>query len=151
MYLKSPALVVSFSLLILFAKTQQPVALTPPMGWNSWNLFEEEVSEKLIKEIADAMVSSGMAAAGYQYIVPDDHWVGGRNATNQLYPDQKRFPNGIKALADYVHAKGLKPGIYSDAAALTCGGVTGSYGFEDLDAKTFAEWESITCLAQPAI
>jgi alpha-galactosidase len=140
MYLKSSALAIGFSLLILFAKSQQPVALTPPMGWNSWNLFEEEVSEKLIREIADAMVSSGMAAAGYQYIVLDDYWVGGRDATNQLYPDKKRFPNGIKVLADYVHAKGMKLGIYSDAAALTCGGVTGSYDFEELDAKTFAEW-----------
>jgi alpha-galactosidase len=116
------------------------LALTPPMGWNSWNLFEDEVSEKLIKEIADGLVSSGMKDAGYQYIVLDDYWVGGRDANNELYPDKIRFPGGMKALADYVHAKGLKLGIYSDAASLTCGGVTGSYNFEEQDAKTFADW-----------
>ncbi|HEU4553640.1 MAG TPA: glycoside hydrolase family 27 protein [Chitinophaga sp.] len=123
----------------LYAQTDS-LALTPPMGWNSWNLFEDEVSETLVKEIADAMVSSGMLAAGYTYIVMDDFWVGGRDAKNRLYADRKRFPNGIKALADYVHGKGLKLGIYSDAAPLTCGGVTGSYNFEELDAQTFADW-----------
>jgi alpha-galactosidase len=127
-------------LLTLFVKAQPSVALTPPMGWNSWNLFEEEVSDKLIREIADALVTTGMVQAGYQYIVLDDYWVGGRNAHNELFPDPVRFPNGIKALADYVHAKGLKLGIYSDAASLTCGGVTGSYNFEELDATTFAKW-----------
>jgi len=123
----------------VFAQTDS-LALTPPMGWNSWNLFEDEVSEILVKEIADAIVSSGMQAAGYTYIVLDDFWVGGRDAKNRLYADKKRFPNGIKALADYVHSKGLKLGIYSDAAPLTCGGVTGSYNFEELDAQTFADW-----------
>ncbi|OQP64681.1 hypothetical protein A3860_18135 [Niastella vici] len=86
------------------------------MGWNSWNLFESAISDKLIGEVADAQVTTGMTRAGYQYIVLDDFWVGGRNASNELFPAQVRFPNGIKALADYVHAKGLKPGIYSDAA-----------------------------------
>lgn len=118
----------------------QQLALTPPMGWNSWNLVEAEVSDPLIREIADAMVSTGMKEAGYQYIIIDDFWVGGRDATNHLFPDQKRFPNGMKALADYVHSKGLKLGIYSDAAEYTCGGVTASYNFEELDAQTFADW-----------
>jgi alpha-galactosidase len=140
MILKKLATTICISLFTLFVKSQSSVALTPPMGWNSWNLFEEEVSDKLIREIADAMVASGMSRAGYQYIVLDDFWVGGRNANNELFPDPLRFPNGIKALADYVHAKGLKLGIYSDAAALTCGGVTGSYNFEELDATTFAKW-----------
>jgi len=116
------------------------LALTPPMGWNSWNLVEADVSDPLIRQIADAMVSTGMKEAGYQYIIIDDYWVGGRDATNQLYPDQKRFPEGMKVLADYVHSKGLKLGIYSDAAEYTCGGVTASYGFEELDAQTFANW-----------
>jgi alpha-galactosidase len=116
------------------------LALTPPMGWNSWNFFEEKTSEQLLKEIADAMVSNGMAASGYQYIIIDDYWVGGRDIHNKLFPDPIRFPNGIKPLADYIHAKGLKLGIYSDAAELTCGGVTASYNFEEIDAATFAAW-----------
>jgi alpha-galactosidase len=118
----------------------QELALTPPMGWNSWNLVEAGVNDPLIREIADAMVSTGMIYAGYQYIIIDDFWVGGRNAENRLFPDTKRFPNGMKVLADYVHSKGLKLGIYSDAAEYTCGGVTASYGFEELDAQTFADW-----------
>lgn len=116
------------------------LALTPPMGWNSWNLFEDRVSEDLIKGVADAMAANGMRDAGYQYIIIDDYWVGGRDSHNRLFPDPKRFPSGIKHLADYVHGKGLKLGIYSDAAELTCGGVTGSLNFEELDAQTFAEW-----------
>jgi len=116
------------------------LALTPPMGWNSWNFFEGKVSEKVIMDMADAMVANGMKAAGYQYLVIDDYWVGGRDRQNKLFPDTERFPHGMKYLADYVHSKGLKIGIYSDAATLTCGGVTGSYGFEELDAKTFASW-----------
>jgi len=110
------------------------------MGWNSWNLFEGDVSEKLVKEIADAITTSGMREAGYEYIVIDDLWVGGRDAKNELYADKNKFPNGMKALADYVHSKGLKLGIYSDAAPLTCGGVVGSYNFEEQDANTFAKW-----------
>lgn len=116
------------------------IAMTPPMGWNSWNQFESEVSDPLLREIADAMVATGMREAGYQYIIIDDLWVGGRDNRNKLYPDPVRFPNGMKAVADYVHSQGLKLGIYSDAAEYTCGGVTGSLGFEELDARTFAEW-----------
>ena len=123
----------------LSAQNKQ-LALTPPMGWNSWNLVEANVSDTLIRQIADAMVSTGMKDAGYQYIIIDDYWVGGRDATNRLFPDLQRFPNGIKALADYIHSKGMKLGIYSDAAEYTCGGVTASYGFEELDAQTFAGW-----------
>ena len=134
-------LFVAIALMHCSIKAQsQPLALTPPMGWNSWNLVESEVSDPLIREIADAMVSTGMRDAGYQYIIIDDFWVGGRDATNHLFPDRQRFPHGIKALADYVHSKGLKLGIYSDAAEYTCGGVTASYNFEELDAQTFADW-----------
>lgn len=122
------------------ANPADSLALTPPMGWNSWNLFEDRVSEDLIKGVADQLASNGMREAGYTYIIIDDFWVGGRDAQNRLIADPKRFPNGIKALADYVHSKGLKLGIYSDAAELTCGGVTASLNFEELDAQTFASW-----------
>lgn len=117
------------------------LALTPPMGWNSWNPFGAEVSEQLIKETADAMVLSGLKDAGYEYLVIDDIWQGGRDSlSGLLYPDPVRFPSGIKALSDYVHSKGLKFGIYSDAGTLTCGDRPGSFGYEEKDARLFAEW-----------
>lgn len=116
------------------------LAPTPPMGWMTWNMFKGNISEQLIKETADAMVESGLRDAGYKYIFIDDLWQGGRDNRNNIIPDPKKFPNGIKALADYVHSKGLKLGIYSDAAQLTCGGCTASYGFEEQDARTFASW-----------
>jgi alpha-galactosidase len=117
------------------------LALTPPMGWNSWNPFGEKVSEQVIRETADAMVSSGLKDAGFSYVVIDDIWQGGRDSvTGSLYPDTVRFPSGIKALADYVHSKGLKFGIYSDAGTLTCGDRPGSYGYEKQDAQLFADW-----------
>lgn len=116
------------------------LAPTPPMGWMSWNLFGENINEGLLKEITDAMVSTGMRDAGYQYIFIDDGWQGGRDNKNNMIPDPKKFPSGMKSLADYVHSKGLKIGIYSDAAPLTCAGYTASLGFEVQDAKTFASW-----------
>ncbi|MGB2867747.1 MAG: glycoside hydrolase family 27 protein [Bacteroidota bacterium] len=123
------------------ATSGDQLALTPPMGWNSWNAFGKNVSEQVIRETADAMVSSGLKDAGYQYVVIDDIWQGGRDSiTGRLYPDAQRFPSGIKALADYVHGKGLKFGIYSDAGTQTCGRKPGSFGFEEIDAQTFADW-----------
>lgn len=117
------------------------LALTPPMGWNSWNPFGKDVSEEVIKQTADAMVSSGLNELGFKYIVIDDYWQGGRDSvTGRLYPDPVRFPSGIKELADYVHGKGLKLGIYSDAGTMTCGDRPGSYGYEEMDAKLFAGW-----------
>ena len=113
---------------------------TPPMGWMSWNLFSEHINEQLLREMADAMVSGGYRDAGYEYLFIDDCWQGGRDNRNNLIPDPEKFPSGIKALADYVHARGLKLGIYSDAAQLTCAGRTASYGFEEQDARTFASW-----------
>jgi len=115
------------------------LALTPPMGWMSWNAFGPNISETLIREIADAMVASGMRDVGYQYICIDDHWHGFR-AKGMIHPDPEKFPNGIKPVADYVHSKGLKLGIYSDAAEHTCGGEPGSYGYEQQDAQRYAEW-----------
>ncbi len=116
------------------------LALTPPMGWNSWNKFACNVDEKLIREIADAIVSSGMKDAGYTYINIDDCWHGERDSLGFIHPDPKRFPSGMKALADYIHAKGLKMGVYSDAGSQTCGGRPGSRGYEFQDAKTYASW-----------
>lgn len=116
------------------------LAPTPPMGWMSWNFFAEKVNEKELKEMADAMVSSGMAKVGYNYILIDDCWQGGRDNKNNIIADPVKFPSGLKTLADYMHSKGLKLGIYSDAAPLTCAGFTASLHFEEQDAKTFAEW-----------
>ena len=116
------------------------LARTPPMGWNSWNKFGCNVSGKLIREMADAMVSSGMKAAGYQYIVIDDCWQVKRDANGNIVPDPKRFPSGMKALADYVHSKGLKFGLYSDAGTATCQNRPGSRGYEFQDARQYAAW-----------
>ena len=116
------------------------VALTPPMGWNSWNKFGCKVSEDMIKSMADAMVSSGMKDVGYQYVVIDDCWQVGRDENGFILADAKNFPSGIKALADYVHSKGLKFGIYSDAGKQTCAGRPGSQGHEFQDAIQYAKW-----------
>lgn len=119
----------------------EKLALTPPMGWNSWNPFGKNVSEQVIRETADYFVSSGMKDLGYTYIVMDDYWQGIRDTvTGVLNYNPERFPSGIKALADYVHSKGLKLGIYSDAGTMTCGDQPGSFGYEEKDAKLFAEW-----------
>ncbi|HTX19913.1 MAG TPA: glycoside hydrolase family 27 protein [Bacteroidota bacterium] len=122
------------------AQKFEGLALTPPMGWNSWNRFGCDVDERMIRGIADGMVSSGMKEAGYQYIVIDDCWQGGRDSLGFVYPDSARFPSGMKALADYVHSKGLKFGIYSCAGDKTCGGRTGSRGHEFQDALVYAKW-----------
>jgi alpha-galactosidase len=116
------------------------LAKTPPMGWNSWNKFGCNVSEKLIKEMADAVESSGMKDAGYVYIVIDDCWQVSRDPAGKIVADAERFPSGMKALADYIHSKGLKFGLYSDAGTGTCQGRPGSHGYEEIDAKTYAEW-----------
>lgn len=116
------------------------LASTPPMGWMTWNLYGENINEDIIKRIADAMDSTGMVAAGYKYLIIDDGWQGGRDNRNNIIADKNKFPSGIKSLADYVHARGIKLGIYSDAAPLTCAGYTASLNFEEQDAKTFASW-----------
>ena len=138
------ALITVFLPLIVFTTNSiaqaQQLAQTPPMGWNSWNKFACDVSEQLIREIADAMVSSGLKAAGYQYVNIDDCWQVSRDAQGNIVADPTRFPGGIKALADYVHGKGLKLGVYTDAGRLTCQKRPGSFDHEFQDAKTYASW-----------
>lgn len=114
------------------------LAATPPMGWNSWNHFAKEISDAIVRAQADAMVSSGMRDAGYVYVNIDDTWEGERDAKGFIHPNSK-FPD-MKALADYVHSKGLKLGIYSSPGPKTCAKYEGSYGHEEQDAQTYAEW-----------
>ncbi|KAJ0975501.1 hypothetical protein J5N97_017466 [Dioscorea zingiberensis] len=117
------------------------LALTPQMGWNSWNFFACDINETVIKETADALVSTGLADHGYNYVNIDDCWSSLlRNGKGELVPDPKTFPSGIKALADYIHGKGLKIGIYSDAGAFTCQVRPGSLFHENVDAELFASW-----------
>jgi len=117
------------------------LAKTPPMGWNSWNKFGcKGLNEKVVRETADTMVSSGMKDAGYQFVILDDCWQKGRDANGNIVADAERFPSGIKALADYVHSKGLKFGIYTDAGTMTCAKRPGSIGHEYQDAKQYANW-----------
>jgi alpha-galactosidase len=125
------------------AKTQAPpkmqaVAQTPPMGWNSWNFFADKVSDKDIRAAADQLVATGMKDAGYIYVNIDDTWEAERDASGVLHTNSK-FPD-MKALADYVHSKGLKIGIYSGPGPKTCGGYAGSLGHEEQDAKMYASW-----------
>lgn len=133
------ALFVSIALSV-HAQKFENLVLTPPMGWNSWNHFACEINEKIIRETADAMVSAGMKDAGYLYINIDDCWHGDRDSLGFIHPDSSRFPSGMKALADYIHSKGLKFGIYSDAGWKTCGGKPGSRGYEYQDALQYAKW-----------
>ena len=117
------------------------LGMTPPMGWNSWNTFTWEINEELIKQAADAFIENGLKDAGYEYVVIDDCWSEKqRNEKGELVPDHWKFPNGIKPVADYVHSKGLKFGIYSCAGTHTCAGHPGSFEHEFQDAETFAEW-----------
>jgi alpha-galactosidase len=116
------------------------LARTPPMGWNSWNKFQCDIDETIIRAMADAMATNGMKDAGYEYINIDDCWQGQRDAQGFIQADPVKFPSGIKALADYVHAKGLKLGIYSDVGYQTCGGHIASRDHETQDALTYAKW-----------
>jgi len=116
------------------------LALTPPMGWNTWNKFGCNVSDELVRGMADAMVKSGMKDAGYQYIVIDDCWQVSRDAQGNVVADPQHFPNGIRAVADYIHSLGLKFGIYSDAGAKTCQGRPAGLGHEYQDALMYASW-----------
>lgn len=117
------------------------VCNTPQMGWNSWNTFGSNIDENLIRETADTMVSTGLLDAGYKYLVIDDCWAERkRGADGRMVPDHEKFPSGMKALSDYIHSLGLKFGMYSCSGNLTCAGYPGSFGYEFLDADTFASW-----------
>lgn len=117
------------------------VAATPPMGWNDWYAFQCNLNEQLVEQTADAMVTSGMAAAGYDYVNLDDCWLSHqRDSSGNLQADPAKFPDGIKAVADYVHARGLKLGIYEDVGIQTCAGYPGSYGHVKQDAGSFSSW-----------
>ena len=116
----------------------QTVASTPPMGWNSWNYFAGKVTDKDIRDTADLLVSTGMRDAGYVYVNIDDTWEGERDGQGRIQANSK-FPD-MKALADYVHSKGLKLGIYSSPGAKTCARYEGSLGHEEQDAQTYADW-----------
>jgi alpha-galactosidase len=114
------------------------LALTPPMGWNSWNVWAGNVTEENVKAAADSMIKSGLAAHGYQYVNIDDTWEAKRNDAGEIQTNSK-FPD-MKGLADYVHAQGLKVGIYSSPGPTTCAGYPASYQHEDQDAKSYADW-----------
>jgi len=116
------------------------LALTPPMGWNSWNHFACHIDESIVRETADSMAVDGMRDAGYKYVVIDDCWQVSRDANGTIVADPVKFPHGIAALAAYVHSKGLKFGIYTDAGTKTCQGRPGTYGHEEQDARTYASW-----------
>jgi alpha-galactosidase len=117
------------------------LAPTPPMGWNSWNTFANNISEDLVKQTADAFITRGLKDAGYEYIVIDDCWSEKqRDSRGELVADKSKFPSGIKALADYIHSKGLKFGLYSCVGTHTCAGFPGSFEHEFTDAVTFARW-----------
>lgn len=126
---------------LIYGQKFPGVAKTPPMGWNSWNHFKcKGINERVIMETADAMVISGMKKVGYKYIIIDDCWQTGRDKKGKIIVDSVKFPHGIKYLADYIHSKGLKFGIYSDAGLYTCGGRPGSKNHEKQDAVTYAQW-----------
>lgn len=134
-----------FIILVLFAQSSPAqttrVALTPPMGWNTYNCFGGRINEAKVMGIADAMVKSGMKDAGYQYLVIDDGWMTGkRDERGHIIVDSAKFPRGIKAVADYVHSLGLKFGIYSSPGRYTCMGLMGSLGHEQQDADDYAAW-----------
>lgn len=128
-------------LFITVLSLKNGVGLTPAMGWNSWNHFACNISETVIRQTADKLVSSGLKDLGYNYVNIDDCWQISRDSnSNKIIPDSKNFPSGIKNLSDYIHSLGLKFGLYSDAGFYTCQGRPGSLGHEEIDAQTYAEW-----------
>jgi alpha-galactosidase len=138
---KTAVLIVLLFSSSIHAQKFEGLALTPPMGWNSWNTFAVNIHEDMVKQIADIMVSSGMKDAGYEYVVVDDGWEApSRDSSGNLAPDPNKFPHGMKALADYIHSKGLKFGIHNCAGNTTCNGFPGGRGHEYQDARLYASW-----------
>lgn len=132
-----------FSLTVFFSLSAQKfeeLALTPQMGWSSWNAFKKNIDEDLIRQMADIMAEEGFLDAGYCYLNIDDGWARSRDSLGFILADPEKFPSGIAALAQYVHHKGLKFGIYSSAGPKTCGGLPGSLGHEYQDAIIYAKW-----------
>lgn len=117
------------------------LAQCPPMGWNSWNTFGAAINAQIMYETVDAIIESGLNRVGFEYIVIDDFWQADHRVNGRLTWDQEKFPDAIKPISDYVHRHGLKFGMYSCAGTHTCGGKPGSFGYEEIDARTFAEWE----------
>jgi len=142
--MKKSIVIFSVLLLISGAGIAQPgfdeLAQTPPMGWNTWNTFRLDINEDLVKESVEIFISKGLKDAGYEYVVIDDGWQIDRDEEGNILHNTERFPSGIKRLADHIHSKGLKFGIYSDAGYKTCGGFPGSLGYEYQDARTYASW-----------
>jgi alpha-galactosidase len=140
MKLKILIVVMIFCCTELYAQKFEGLALTPPMGWNSWNTFQTNINDSLVRGTADIMVSSGMKDAGYTYLVLDDGWMAKErdSVTGNLIPDPKKFPGGMKVLVDYVHSKGLKFGLYNCAGTKTCAGYPGTRGYEYQDARFYA-------------
>jgi alpha-galactosidase len=141
--IKIVSLIVLLAVIVVVFAHNNGVALTPPMGFNTWNQFACNINEDLVRETVDSIVSTGLVGVGYKYVNIDDCWSlkSGRNSsTGELIPDPVRFPHGIKALADYAHSKGVKLGIYSDVGFKTCAGYPGSFGYFEKDATTFANW-----------
>ncbi|CAF0788486.1 unnamed protein product [Rotaria sp. Silwood1] len=138
-------LVYAFVILVLFDSIyslDNGLGKTPQMGWNSWNHFGCNINEAIIRSTADALVSTGLAQAGYTYVNIDDCWASSRDpTTNFIIPDPIGFPSGIASLADYVHSRGLLFGLYSDAGYKTCAGRPGSFGYEEIDAHVYAQWK----------
>lgn len=127
---------------ICYSQKFENLAKTPPLGWNSWNTFATDIDEQLVKDIADQFVELGLKDAGYEYIVLDDGWMAKeRDKNGNLMAHPEKFPSGMKALADYIHSKGLKFGLYNCAGATTCAGYPGSRGHEYQDALLYASWD----------
>ena len=123
------------------ARLNPQLSMTPPMGFNSWNHFALNITEEIFKEVTDAFVRLGLDSAGYKYINMDDGWaLKERSKDGHVVVDEKKFPNGLKHLSDYIHSKGLKFGIYSDAGIYTCGGQAGSLYYEKTDVADYEKW-----------
>lgn len=129
-------------LLSMVACIDNGLGRTPPMGWNSWNYFDCNINETVVKATADRLIELGLDKKGYVYVNIDDCWQIDRdNTTSEIVVDKEKFPSGMAALGKYIHQKGLKFGIYSDSGEKTCQKRPGSLGYEDIDAQTYANWE----------